>query len=107
MREFFNTSDTRVPNISLELLPDASCWSKIREHFVILLMLDADPRQSAVTLLSSPETNANVSCLIMIEIAGFSETEPYQVTRGTSDKDPHLPSMSKSPPGTRDDRSNP
>ena len=42
----------------------------VREYYVILYWLDADPRQSAVTLPSNPETN--VSCLAAIEISGLA-----------------------------------
>lgn len=42
-------------------------------HSIILLIFNANPRQSAVTSLSS--TEENVLCLIAIVIAGNSETE--------------------------------
>jgi len=73
MRGSSNTSDTWIPNTSLNLLPDTPSPPKFREHFVILIILDTDPRQSAVTLLSSPRTG--ILCLITIEMVGFSETE--------------------------------
>lgn len=69
----FNADDTRIPNNSSESLPDAPSRLQSREYIVILFILDVDPRQSAVTLPSSP--GANASYLIVIEIAAFSETE--------------------------------
>lgn len=48
-------SDTWIPNISLGLFPDASSRPKFRVHFIVLFVFNADPRQSAITLLSSPE----------------------------------------------------
>lgn len=66
-----NTSDTWIPNISPEPLPGAPSLLEFREYFVILLMVNVDPRQSTVTSLSSLETG--VAYLIVIEIAGFSE----------------------------------
>ena len=71
MNESLNASDTWIPNISLGPLPDASFRPKFCEH--ILLTPNADLRQSAVTSPSSSETR--VLCLIVIAIAGFSETE--------------------------------
>jgi len=47
-----NVSDTWVPTIFLDLLLDAS-WQKFHVHSIIPPTLNADPRQSAVTLLSS------------------------------------------------------
>ena len=86
--------DTRIPNISSELLPDASSQLQFHEHSITLLLFDSDPRQSAVTLPSSP--GANTSCLIVIEIVGFSETGAVS---GEHVECSPIPFTSKSPPG--------